>query len=361
MRPRFRAVRTGAAWLTVVATALASIMSLSGYMRRMRETSSPSGHVIYEEPDNYSLAGAILGAFGGMASKVLWMKAYTARWNSRFFELGDLYAAMSKLQPQNHMTWIFQAWEMSSNISQSYDNDEARDYWLWRGMSHLSLAALKVLPENPEICQDLSQTLVYRFGDSGTGHPAYHRRKLALRMETEFSLSALPKKQNKFLAAASPAYRQDMLNKTGMRVEIMLKLNRDYGDFDWRTAPAQAFYWAWLAKTLADARGDGNWLFKLSLVNAMSAVMDGGIWNRDADSGLGGPERDIGKFTAFISLMESLSAYGGSREKESIGYAFFARAKHTAARHGSLYFSDKVDREAQEWLNRHGFAPEQAK
>src|SRR5512144_2993048 len=58
-----------------------------------------------------------LGGFRGLISNALWIRAHDLQHDDKYFEMAQLAAWITKLEPHFVQVWIVQAWNMAYNIS----------------------------------------------------------------------------------------------------------------------------------------------------------------------------------------------------------------------------------------------------
>ncbi|MBN2711110.1 MAG: hypothetical protein JXR97_01555 [Planctomycetes bacterium] len=134
-------------------------------------------------PPEYILTSALLGGFRGMFITTLWIRAQNMKNDGKFYEMVDIYNIITKLQPNHHMAWAFQAWDLAYNVSVEFDETDERVFWVFRGIDLLRLQGIPNAPNIPELYYELSWIFHHKLGaDLDYAHPLY-RAKLYRDME----------------------------------------------------------------------------------------------------------------------------------------------------------------------------------
>jgi len=101
--------------------------------------------VLSNAPPILAFTTVALGAFRGLISNALWMRANELQQEERYFEMVQLSDWITTLEPHYTDVWTMQAWNMAYNISVRCKNFEDRWNWVQRGLALLH----KGLKENP--------------------------------------------------------------------------------------------------------------------------------------------------------------------------------------------------------------------
>lgn len=92
----------------------------------------------------------LMGGFRGLAVDVLWLRSIALHEDRRYHEERALLDIISNLQPRYASVWVFQAWNISYNISVQYDSPEEQYKWVREGRDFL-LKGEKILPESADV------------------------------------------------------------------------------------------------------------------------------------------------------------------------------------------------------------------
>lgn len=208
-------------WLLLLATALlyadfAAQPGLAQLRDRYRLMSRPAKHGV---PPEYVMLNSALGGFRGLLLTTLWVRAQNMKNDGQFYEMVDIYNLITKLQPNHHAAWAFQAWDLSYNVSVEFQDYGERVYWVFRGVDLLRLQGIPNNPAIPELCAELSWIFQHKLGaESDEAHPLY-RFYLARQVEQAFDIDPANarllnnEKQTDYLAemALLPRTREEML------------------------------------------------------------------------------------------------------------------------------------------------------
>lgn len=258
-------------------------------------------------PPEYILTSSLLGGFRGIFITALWIRAQEMKNDGKFYEMVDIYNIITKLQPNAHMAWAFQAWDLTYNVSVEFDEVQDRTFWIFAGVDLLRKQGIPRNPNIPGLYRELAWFFHHKIGaDLDYGHPEY-RRALALQMDrilrgippeeyqvlgeiaslrrsyntrdalrqaeeytvgmerlTESNLDPF-ESQNAIYAPNATDHQNlredpevakvvraallwtigdDLQTQVGLDPQLMYRYSVRYGPIDWRTPYAHALYWA---------------------------------------------------------------------------------------------------------------------
>lgn len=110
---------------------------------------------------------------------VLWIRATQLKEEGRVFDALQLAKTICKLQPKFPAVWAFQAWNMSYNISVTFDTPEQRWRWVRNGYELLRDQGIPLNPNNTQLYRELSWILFHKVGDFMDDWHLYYKNEFA--------------------------------------------------------------------------------------------------------------------------------------------------------------------------------------
>ena len=264
--------------------------------QKERALSLPEEKILQKLPPEIVFTTILLGGFRGILVDFLWMRAQKLQEEGKYFELVQLSDWIGLLEPKIPQIWIFNAWNLSYNISVEFPTPKERWNWVYQGIKLLRDRALKYLPHSPEIYRELSWIYFNKISSSIDEFSAYYKRAWAKIMQdalgdmtldeiisspsyqslikdkeveklvTSFqnkgidifkdwekiskdNFSSLPKEMKIYLKTPTfrklEAYLRGKLLRERFKLipEDMKELEEKYLSLDWKSAPAHALYW----------------------------------------------------------------------------------------------------------------------
>ncbi len=241
-----------------------------------------------------------LGSFRGLIADLLWLRAASLQQDKNYFEMVQLASWITKLQPRFAGATAYLAWNMAYNISVTCSLWQDRWYWVWEGIKLIRDEALVYNPGAPRLYWELAVIFQQKLGNVLDNASYYYKARLATEMEQIITQtpqweywSTMPQTADGFMklfpesdpvwkaakaaglsgfAALSEDFRINgklsekflkalnnpakarqvdaalrmiwLYDKYRLRAEFINKINKDYGEMDWRLPEAQAIYWA---------------------------------------------------------------------------------------------------------------------
>jgi len=293
--------------LAVALVASALILPWVDVGRSTLKAQSPRGAQAPAQPEIVLLTN-LLGGFRGLLIDAVWLRAVKLQQAEKYWELYQLYDWMGKLEPYLEDIWEFNGWNMSYNLVAELPNSEARWQWIMRAIEWLRDQGLKYNPRSNKIMERIAWIFYHKIGRNLDIHNFYYKHRWALLMhnvlgdremqdipgiaEAPDDLDALladedvaealkgfslnpPEEAIEVLRAPEglhsikPDVLRALLNKGNEeawrkvrdyvaryvlknvykmdRFDIMVKMEKDYGKFDWRLPEPHGIYWATLA------------------------------------------------------------------------------------------------------------------
>lgn len=115
---------------------------------------------------------------------VLWLRATKLKEQGRFFDALQLSQRICELQPKFASVWVFQAWNMSYNISVTLKAHEDRWRWVNNGFRLLRDKGIPLNPNNTQLYRELGWILFHKVGDFLDDSHYYYKLQFALEMES---------------------------------------------------------------------------------------------------------------------------------------------------------------------------------
>ncbi|MFT4691876.1 MAG: hypothetical protein ACI9OD_004102 [Limisphaerales bacterium] len=186
-----------------------------------------------------------LGGFRGLIVNYLFIRSNQLQREGKYFETMTLGDWITKLQPTFTPVWRFQAWNMTYNISRTFEDPVDRFRWVWAGIKLLRDEGLKYNPTDTGMYWELGWFFLDKIGRfTDTTHFQY-KRIFASMMHDMF-----PDGRPDYELWDNP--QTDEEREIGIRLRESFKMesarvrkvDEFYGPFDWRLPEAHAIYWA---------------------------------------------------------------------------------------------------------------------
>ena len=122
---------------------------------------------------------AVMAGFRGIVVDFLWIKAISLQDQHKWYELQTVTDLIVKLQPTFPTVWVFNAWNLSYNISVEWDSPADQWGWVKAGLTLLDEGLVK-LPNEAQLAQEKGRIFFDKIGRN-----AYFRQQC----EKEFGQS----------------------------------------------------------------------------------------------------------------------------------------------------------------------------
>lgn len=133
-----------------------------------------------EEGDPPEVAlGIAMGAFRGVFVNFLWIRANTLKEEGKHYEAIELARAITKLQPRFPRVWVFQAWNLSYNISVTTQTPEERWTWVSAGINLLRDEGLRANPNDMFLHKELAWIFQHKVGGYTDDANIYYKKQVA--------------------------------------------------------------------------------------------------------------------------------------------------------------------------------------
>ncbi len=242
-----------------------------------------------------------LGSFRGILADVLWLRAASLQEEGNYFEMVQLAYWITELQPRFSGATAYLAWNMAYNISVTCSLPEDRWRWVTEGIRLIRDKAIDYNPSDPVIYKELGWILQHKLGNVLDDAHKYYKNRLAIEVGEVIGADpdwdkflAVPKNEADFKRLYKPEHlfwkalteagfnnleavyqaftrdggkipetlsaklaaekvnidleyylrRQWLMRKYRLDVELINKINTQYGKLEWRLPESQAIYWA---------------------------------------------------------------------------------------------------------------------
>ena len=152
-----------------------------------KEVKGQPGGVLAQYRDQHGLGQAELGQIDptsetirlatlgmrGIAGTTLWWKATEYQMKKDWTRLRATLDQISKLQPHSILVWRYQAWNLSYNVSVSFDDYHDKFYWVIEGLNHM-LDGVRMNDKEPRLYWDMGWFISNKIGRDDAAK--YYRR-----------------------------------------------------------------------------------------------------------------------------------------------------------------------------------------
>jgi hypothetical protein len=200
--------------------------------------------VLEDAPPVLAFTTVALGGFRGLISNYLWIRANDLQQDDKYFEAAQLADWITDLEPHFSQVWLFQAWNMTYNISIKFKDFPDRWRWVERGIELLRDRGLRYNPDDIMIYHELAWFFQHKIGQNLDDANLYYKQEWAREMTPFFG----PDGTN-FTELLHPQTAEERTNVLTLREkykinpEFAKKVDEEYGPLDWRLPEAHAIYW----------------------------------------------------------------------------------------------------------------------
>lgn len=236
-------------WLVVVAVLL---LAGAGWIQKAlnRQRADPALDwtrvaPLENAPPMLAFTTVALGGFRGLIANALWLRASDLQDEGKYFELVQLADWITKLEPHFVQVWLFQAWNMSYNISVKFSDPGDRWRWVQRGIELLRDQALRYNPREALLYRELAWHFQHKMGQNLDDAHLYYKGAWAWEMTR--ALGSGRPDFNALLQPSTEEARQRVLNlreKYRLDPQMMKQVDDAWGGLDWRLPETHAIYWA---------------------------------------------------------------------------------------------------------------------
>lgn len=164
----------------VMLVAIGSAASLSGLVG----AEASRGQLTYTDQANEGdppevAVGIAMGAFRGLFTNYLWIRANQLKEEGKFYEAIELSSAITKLQPRFPRVWAFHAWNMSYNISVATNTAWERWQWVNAGIKLLRNEGIPRNPNEVQLYRELAWIFNHKIQGYADDANHFYKRELA--------------------------------------------------------------------------------------------------------------------------------------------------------------------------------------
>jgi hypothetical protein len=229
-----------------------------------------------------ALTTQALGGFRGLIANALWIRANDLQLDDKYFETVQLAHWITVLDPRSVQGWIYQAWNMTYNISVKFSEQADRWRWVRHGLQLLRDDGLRYNPDEALIYRELAWFFQHKMGANlDDAHPYYKaawagEMTRALTTNTSVRWNGHPDFEALLHPQTEEARRraEDLRQKYRLDPRRMQEVDDHFGPFDWRLPEVHAIYWAWLGLTQSKTK-DQNQLRRV-IYQSMKDALDRG-------------------------------------------------------------------------------------
>ncbi len=172
-----------------------------------------------------------LGGCRGIISEVLWWRIADLQRQNRYAELVPLTDLLVALDPASADTWVYNAWNLSYNISAAHQDADEKWYWVKEGIALLE-RGLRAAPRATPILRQLGWIFEDKLGGSSDiAAPYYRAHIMELGVPADASAFAAttgvtPNWQDPLVRALYWYWRAEH-GRDMLRITLVLVANRD--------------------------------------------------------------------------------------------------------------------------------------
>ena len=208
-------------------------------------------------PPSLILITVALGPIRGLIADALWWRVAELQERSEYFEIMKITEWITTMQPNNPYVWTYHAWNLTYNIAYEFPTAETRWEWIYNGIKLLRDEGLQMNPDNNYIKNELGWIFVDRVGGTSDAQFDYYIYKWSEIMGKYMrfgdygeilEMTKLPAELPE--SGGNPSLTSFVEKTNAMRKKMkldpghMLKIDKEYGPFNWLLPQATAVYWS---------------------------------------------------------------------------------------------------------------------
>jgi hypothetical protein len=172
----------------------------------MNMTGMTADDPMQSAPPEYAFAIQALGAFRGLLTNVMFIRATELKEKGRYYDAMQLASWICKLQPRFPSVWEFQSWNMAWNISVTTYTPEERWNWVYNGVKLVRDEGIKYNPRAVNLYKQIAWIFVNKMSETIDERRPIHsgRSGSRFRLRTWRSRGATPSSRRS-RSPASPA------------------------------------------------------------------------------------------------------------------------------------------------------------
>ncbi len=169
-----------AAGLVVGASSL--MPAINADRKAMNVASISAESPLENAPPEYAFAIQAFGAFRGLLTNILFIRANDYKEKGRYFDAMELASLICKLQPRFPSVWEFHSWNMAWNISVTTYTPEERWNWVYNGAKLIRDEGLLYNPRAVNLYKQLAWIFVNKMSETIDDFHLTYKRNWAWRI-----------------------------------------------------------------------------------------------------------------------------------------------------------------------------------
>lgn len=273
-------------------------------------------------PPEIAFVNVGLGAFKGIFSDILWLKAISLQEQGKYFEMGKIAFWITKLNPQFTGATTFLAWNMAYNISIMYAAPKDKWEWVENAIAVLE-NAIRYNPNAPDLYKELAWIYLNKISDVFDSGNLFYKTQIAFEMQNIIGKDPSDAFWSSLIFARSSSdeffsIKEQLKNTFMLDPKYIIEINTKFGSLDWRVSQGLAIYWAYRA-TLMDTKS--KIYFKTLMMSLMAYAYNGKLLFFD--------ENDYSDFTSMpdFIMIDRMNSYFKkqieSGDRDSYGNLYF--------------------------------------
>lgn len=182
MNPRAVQLLALAAAAALVAGASTLMPAINADRKAMNVASITAESPLENAPPEYAFAIQAFGAFRGLLTNILFIRANDYKEQGRYFDAMELASLICKLQPRFPSVWEFQSWNMAWNISVTTYTPDERWNWVYNGAKLIRDDGLRYNPRAVNLYKQLAWIFVNKMSETIDDFHLTYKRNWAWRM-----------------------------------------------------------------------------------------------------------------------------------------------------------------------------------
>lgn len=293
-------------------------------------------------PPGIAFVNVGLGAFKGIFSDILWLKAISLQEQGKYFEMGKIAFWITKLNPQFTGATTFLAWNMAYNISIMYADPKDKWKWVENAIDVLE-EAIQYNPNAPDLYKELAWIYLNKIGDVFDSGNLYYKTQISFRMQNIIGENTSGSFWNSLLSNNNDelSLKKEQIKKSFMLdPKYIIEVNNKFGNLDWRVSQSLAIYWAYKGSLI---EGKYKECFKPLMMSLMAYAYNGKLLFFD--------ESDYSDFTSMpdFIMIERMNSYFkkqiASEDRDSYAnlyYTFLNKTLEECCLFGRLNLAKKL-------------------
>lgn len=218
--------------LITLAVTLAGIFSTMIIQDKMNDTIVENNLQVKDfiedggAPPEIAISTIFLGGFRNIVINFLWLRMTDLQSNGKYYEMVQLADWILSVQPDNAQVAQFLGWNMAYNISVVHPDRDVRWRWIRHGTQTMS-RAIALNPDELDLYRELGWIYLHKIGDELDDHHLYFKYLLAKELYTIYGNELAPDWE---ALAKAPATRREFLKKFPEEAAVWRYADGEYDD-----------------------------------------------------------------------------------------------------------------------------------